>query len=191
MTETLQEGWYLMSVADLEIELARIRHPGAENRTSRAQYLSTEEALAYRNAGNLPDEHGRSLRLVLRGAPESLGTTRLRFEPDFHRAPAWRRPGSKPVNVVPLTETRERSDDADEKAWWQHEDVVELEAEWNRSGTVVGIVVPAAYRSFVFKTAASLRSAGLEVTIDSLLASVARWLSPEQVAELERALRHP
>ena len=191
MTEMLQEGWYLMSVADLEIELARIRDPNAAHKTSRARRLSMEEALAYRNAGNIPDEHGRSLRLVLRGAPESLGTTRLRFEPDFHRAPAWRREGSKPVNIVPLTDSREESDEAGEKAWWQHGDVAELEAEWNRSGTVAGIVVPAAYRSFVFKTAASLRGAGLEVTIDSLLDSVARWLSPEQVAELEAALREP
>ena len=191
MSETLQEGWYLMSVADLEIELARIRAPKAVHGTSRARRLSTEEALAYRDSGNVPDEHGRSLRLVLRGAPESLGTTRLRFEPDFHRAPAWRRPGSKPVNVVPLTEARGDSDEASDKAWWEHDDVAALEAEWTRSGTIAGIVVPAAYRSFVFKTAASLQSAGIEVTIDSVLASVGRWLSPEQVGELEEALRKP
>lgn len=189
MSETLREGWYLMSVSDLEIELARIRDPRAVRKPSRAVRLSTEEALAYRNAGNVPDEDGRSLRLVLRGPPESLATTRLRFEPDFHRAPAWRRTGSKPVNVVPLPEGREAAEPATEEAWWEHEDVAALEAEWRRSGTVAGVAVPAAYRSFVFKTAASLRSAGFEVTADSILASVARWLSPDQVAELENALR--
>ena len=189
MSETLQEGWYLMSVADLEIELRRIREPGRVNEPSRAERLSNEAALEYRNAGNLPDEHGRSLRLVLRGAPESLGTSRLRFEPDFHRAPSWRRPGSKPVNVVPLPDERPRTDAGTEKAWWEQDDVAGLEAEWNRSGEVAGIVVPGAYRSFVFKTVASLKSADLEVTVDAIVGSVARWLAPDQAAELDRALR--
>lgn len=178
-----------MSVADLEIELRRIREPDRVHESSRAQRLSNEEALEYRNAGNVPDEHGRSLRLVLRGVPESLGTTRLRFEPDFHRAPAWRRKGSKPVNVVPLTEDRPRSDAMTEKAWWEHQDVARLEAEWSRSGTVAGIAVPGDYRSFVFKTVASLTSAGVEVTVDTILGSVARWLAADQVAELGEALR--
>lgn len=189
MSETLQEGWYLMSVADLEIELRRIREPGRVTEPSRAERLSNEAALEYRNAGNLPDELGRSLRLVLRGAPESLGTSRLRFEPDFHRAPSWRRPGSKPVNVVPLPDERPRPDAATEKGWWEQDDVAGLEAEWNRSGEVAGIVVPGAYRSFVFKTVASLKSAGVEVSVDAIVGSVARWLAPDQVAELEGALR--
>ena len=54
--EELREGWYLMSVADLELELARLRSPHEAFPSSHAKRLSTDEALAYRSAGNLPDE---------------------------------------------------------------------------------------------------------------------------------------
>ena len=54
----------------------------------------------------MPDEDGRSLRIVLhvRDALDvrRLSERRLAFEPDFHEAPTWRREGSKPINVVPL-----------------------------------------------------------------------------------------
>lgn len=178
-----------MSVRDLEIELARLREPDAASITSHAEPLSTEHALAYRDAGNLPDELDRSLRLVLSGPPETLAARRLLFEPDFHEEPRWRRPGSKPVNIVPLPEPRTRREPATASAWWEQDDVAPLEMEWRRSGTIEGISVPADYRSFVIKTAASLRKAGKEVTVDSILASVARWLAPDQVDELARALR--
>src|SRR3712207_1512564 len=95
-----------MSAADLETELHRWRHPEEDLPPTRAEPLSMEAALAYRNAGNIPDEHDRSLRLVLhvRDAAELtyLQQKRLDYEPDFHEAPEWRREGSKPVNVVPL-----------------------------------------------------------------------------------------
>ena len=177
-----------MSVGDLEIELARLRDP-SEARRSGAERLSTEDALAYRNAGNLPDDHGRSLRLVLSGAPESFGARRLMFEPDFHRAPSWRRSGSKPVNVVPLPAPRVVGDLDDERAWWEQDDIAALEAEWQASGTIAGVAVPAEVRSFVLKTAASLQAAGIDVTVDAIVASIARWLSPDQVAGVEKELR--
>ena len=183
----LQEGWYLMSVADLEAELAHLRDPSRPpGHTTLA--LSSSDALAFRDAGNLPDEHGRSLRLVLAAGDEPLGEKRLRYEPDYHQAPTWRRAGSKPVNVVPLprTEVREREDP--EVAWWEQADVAVLEQEWRDTGRVAGLVVPAAYRSFVLKTIASMRTAGLHIDIDSVAGSLSRWLAPDQVAEIRAAL---
>ncbi|MDP9069613.1 MAG: hypothetical protein M3N53_14915 [Actinomycetota bacterium] len=178
-----------MSVADLEIELRRRRDPDGDHRPSNAVALTTEEALAIRNAGNIPDELGRSLRLVLFVDGEELSLKRLAFEPDFHQAPAWRREGSKPVNVVPLQVSTVEKAPRPGIAWWEQPDVQELEASWRETGAVQGLVVPAAYRSFVFKTVASLRSAGAEITVEAILDSVARWLAPHQVAELRAALR--
>ena len=189
---SLAEGWYLMSVPDLEIELARAR--GEDRGESNALHLSVEDALAYRNAGNLPDEHGRTLRLVLRIAGEhdlrSLDEKRARYEPDYHDAPDWRRDGSMPVNVVPL---RSSVVTGDEVAWWEDPAVAKLEEEWSRTGAVGGVRIPADYRSFVYKTIISLRLSGREVTVETVSDSIARWLSPEDHArvraELESANR--
>ena len=41
----LEEGWYLMSVAELERELARVKDPSVP--ASGAVPLTTEEALAF------------------------------------------------------------------------------------------------------------------------------------------------
>lgn len=178
-----------MSTADLEKELARWRDPEADVPPSGALALTIDEALAYRDAGNLPDDHGRTLRLVLVAHSldevKALGRKRALFEPDYHAAPAWRREGSAPVNVVPL-----RAPDAggDASAWWEDSDVAELEREWSRTGQVAGLPVPAAYRGFVFKTVLALREAGLQVTADSVADSIARWLSPEQAKEIRNAL---
>ena len=179
-----------MSTADLERELARWRDPAADVPPSNARPLSVEEALAYRDAGNLPDEHGRTLRLVLvaQTADEvrTLGKKRARFEPDYHAAPAWRREGSAPVNVVPL---RASGVVGDPSPWWESPDVADLEAEWRATGRIAGLKVPAEYRGFVLKTIVSLREAGLPVTEDSVADSIARWLSREQAAEIRAALR--
>ena len=94
-----------MSPHDLELELKRWRQPELDVPPSAAIPLPIDEALAYRNSGNLPDAHDRSLRLVLHVNDASelsyLQQKRLRYEPDFHDAPSWRREGSRPVNVVP------------------------------------------------------------------------------------------
>lgn len=182
----LQEGWYLMSVADLEAELAHLRDASRPpGQTTLA--LSDSDALAYRDAGNLPDEHGRSLRLVLGVGDEPLGEKRLRFEPDFHSAPEWRREGSKPVNVVPLRRAAAVPRDP-ELAWWEQPDVAALEEEWRDTGRVAGLIIPGAYRSFVLKTIASLRIAGLQVNVESVIGSLSRWLRPDQVGEIRTAL---
>jgi hypothetical protein len=61
----LDDGWYLMSTRDLELELARRNNPVRDAPRSNAVKLEVQEALSYRDAGNLPDEMDRSLRLVL------------------------------------------------------------------------------------------------------------------------------
>jgi hypothetical protein len=179
-----------MSTSDLEKELARWRDPGADVPRSNAHPLSVEEALAYRNAGNLPDEHGRTLRLVLiaRTLDEvrAFGVKRTRFEPDYHDAPGWRREGSAPVNVVTLRDPAVTGEPA---PWWESPDVAGLEAEWQETGRIAGLDVPAEYRGFVLKTVVSLREAGLAVTADSVADSIARWLPPEQANEIRAALR--
>ena len=180
-----------MSATDLEVELRAWREPGAAFPPSSSVALGTEEALSIRDDGNLPDEHGRTLRLVLivdRSEPGLIERERLRFEPDFHEAPEWRREGSKPVNVVPLSPAgagrREPLD-----AWWEDPAMGALEEEWRGSGAVAGLSIPEEWRGFVFKTISSLRAAGREVTVDSIADSVARWLAPEEVARLRTALR--
>ncbi len=184
----LREGWYLMSVRDLELELARER--GEEGvPESNARPLSIPEALAYRNAGNFPDEHGRTLRLVLRIEPPegyaALHAKRLSYEPDHLEAPRWRRPGSKPVNVVPLRSAALRTG---LEHWWDDPAVGELERAWQRTGEVDGVRVPAEYRSFVYKTVLALRQAGRPVTPDTIADAVARWL-PDHAEEIRAALR--
>lgn len=183
----LEEGWYLMSVGDLEAELAHRRDPRKPPGPTTLR-LSRPEALAFRAAGNIPDTHGRSLRLVLRVDEEPLASKRLRFEPDFHEAPTWRREGSKPVNVVPLRDETAAETRSAEVAWWEQPDVARLEQEWRATGSVAGLVIPAAYRSFVLKTIAALHSAGIDVDVESVVGSLSRWLRPEQVDEISSAL---
>jgi hypothetical protein len=191
LTGILEEGWYLMSTADLERELARRRDSDARLAPSNAVRLSVEDALAYRSAGNVPDEQGRTLRLVLKVHDArdlaALDAKRLLYEPDYHEAPEWRREGSKPVNVVPLRDPHVGA--AHEGPWWEQPEVAELESEWRDKGTVAGISVPAAYRGFIYKTVISLRSAGREVTPQTILDSLARWLPPDEVARLREELR--
>jgi hypothetical protein len=185
---SLEEGWYLMSTSDLERELARLR--GESDSPSGAIRLLVEDALAYRDAGNLPDDHGRSLRLVLHVTdPRDLAlinSKRLEYEPDYHDQPRWRREGSKPVNVMPLRVTDVRA--ATTHAWWEQPELKALEEEWLRTGRVAGVVVPAAFRGFVYKTALSLRAAGVEVTPQRLADSIERWVPPREARRIREAL---
>jgi len=187
--QPLDEGWYLMTTAELESELARWRNPREPRAPSGARKLSIDEALAYRNAGNLPDRAGRTLRLVLfndrPGTPGALEDRRRFYEPDFLEAPSWRRPGSLPVNVVPLL----RGDKASPVERWEDDpDVAALEQELRATGRVGGLVVPPETRGFVFKTILALRRAGAEVTVDSVCNSVARWVSEADVAVIRTKL---
>ncbi|MEA2447747.1 MAG: hypothetical protein QOK47_1384 [Actinomycetota bacterium] len=179
-----------MSVPELERVLGLLREPEAhDDEAVPGRRLSIEQALEFRNAGNLPAEEGRTLRLVLsveEGDPEALARKRAHFEPDYHSAPAWRRSGSKPVNVVPLG--RVAPPKAGSDAWWDEPAVGALEDEWQRSGTMRGVVVPQDLRSFVHKTVLSLEAAGQEVDATSIADSVARWLSPDDAASLRDAL---
>ncbi len=186
---SLEEGWYLMSDRDLEQELARWRSGGALP-PSNAAPLGIEEALEYRNAGNLPDGKQRSLRLVLRVNDSSelftLEEKRLMYEPDYQKAPSWRVDGSRPVNVVPL-----RGPNAGPAAtgpWWERPELAALEAEWQQRGSIGGVRVPEGYRSFVFKTVLSLRAAGREVTATSIADSIQRWVPPEDALRIRTAL---
>ena len=185
----MEEGWYLMSTTDLEIELARWRGD-ADRPASNAQPLSVGEALDFRNEGNVPDELGRTLRLVLHvdsdEALRSLDARRLTYEPDFFKAPEWRRPGSRPVNVVPLR--RPEVGGVLPGPWWDDPVMAEMEAEWAASGAVGGVRIPGQYRSFVFKTIALLRAAGEAVTVGSISDSIARWLQPDQAEGLRKLL---
>ena len=185
----MDDGWYLMSTAELENVLAQWRDgiepvvpPGAER-------LSNAEALSRRDAGNVPDADDRSLRLVLHVSDEDvarIADARLDYEPDFHEAPRWRRPESRPVNVVPLRSAR--GGEAPSGPWWEEPELAGLEDEWRRSGTIAGMRVPGEYRSFVFKTVLALQRAGHDITPDSVADSVARWL-PEDAERLRRALK--
>ena len=148
--------------------------------------LTLEEALAFRAAGNVPDEEDRSLRLVLFADDEPLDQKRLRYEPDFHHPPTWRREGSRPVNVVPLGGA---SAPTAEVPWWEQPRVKELETEWQESGTITGIEVPAELRSFVFKTVIALQDAGEAVTADAIGGSIARWLAPEDAEKVRESLK--
>jgi hypothetical protein len=186
----LEEGWYLMNTSELEHELARWRSPDKHLPPSTAVRLSIEDALARRNAGNLPDETGRSLRLVLRvEAPSELSflqAKRLVWEPDFHSAPGWRRAGSKPVNVIPLRV--DASPPADAKPWWEDPSLAALEEEWATTGMVAGLTVPGEYRGFVYKTVLSLRAAGVAITPDAVADSIARWVPAAEADRIRAAL---
>ncbi|MFN2388454.1 MAG: hypothetical protein ABR575_02430 [Actinomycetota bacterium] len=191
----LEEGWYLLSTAELERALlgAGAGSAAPDPETSSARRLTVAQALAYRDAGNLPDAEARSLRLVLHVADredlETLQSKRLAYEPDFHDAPRWRRPGSRPVNVVPIRIAPIAP--ASGAPWWEQPELAELEQEWHDTGTVSGLRVPAAYRGFVFKTVLALRSADAEITADSVADSIARWL-PDEAEAIRAALGgHP
>jgi hypothetical protein len=187
--ELVAEGWYLMSTEMLERLLSRLRARSPDVLPSGAVRLTTEEALAFRDAGNLPDERGRTLRLLLlardRDEVRDLPNKRSRFEPDYHEAPGWRKEGSKPVTMVPLRDEREPSDGV---PWWEEPDLAALESEWRAGGEVGGVQIPADYRGFVYKTILSLRAAGRDVTVQTIADSLARWLLPPEAAEIRSAL---
>ena len=176
-----------MSVPELERELALWKNGEAPGPVER---LTLDQALAFRDAGNVPDARGRSLRLVLHVSSRSdlagLDEKRREWEPDYLDAPTWRREGSKPVNVVPL---RLAEVEGWPQAWWEDADVGPLEKEWARDGTVGGVTVPGELRGFVFKTVIELRAAGRDVSVDAIVASVARWLKAEDMERFERALK--
>lgn len=180
-----------MSTADLERELRRWRDPTAAVPPSNARRLRRDEALAYRDAGNVPDDLGRTLRLVLvvEDAADlaSLDAKRRTHEPDYHRPPKWRRAGSAPVNVVPLRAPGVPGPAA--RPWWEQPGAAELDDEWRRTGAMAGLAVPADYRAFVLKTVAALRAAGEPVTPDTVADSIARWLAPDDAERIRAALR--
>lgn len=184
----LREGWYLMSVPALERELIRWR-TGEGPPGEGIEELSVEEALAFRNRGNVPDGSGRSLRLVLHVFSEedlrNLDAKRLRFEPDHLDAPTWRVEGSVPVNVVPLRSPEVKGSG---DAWWEDDAVAALEEEWRAGGTLAGVPVPQSHRGLLIKSVLALRAAGKPVDAAALCDAVARWLTPAQVEEVRRAL---
>ena len=180
----MREGWYLMNLRDVEKLLAAWR--ASDLLKDFGVPLTTDEALQIRDAGNVPDARDRSLRLVFFVDDEPLERKRLRFEPDYHSAPSWRRPGSRPVHIVPLR--KGAAGDGEGPAWWELPRVGELEEEWRRTGAVAGIPVPAEYRSFVFKTVVALQDAGAPVTKESIGDSIARWLSPGDAQRVVESL---
>ena len=184
---TLAEGWYLMSTADLERELGRWRGEAAP--ASNAEPLDVDEALAFRNRGNLPDHLGRTLRLVLRieDADEmrTIDERRLLYEPDYQARPRWRVEGSRPVNDVPLRSPTVRGT---AQAWWEDERMASFEEEWQRTGEVAGIRIPATLRGFVYKTISQLQATGREVTVQAIQDSIARWVAPADAEEIGAAL---
>jgi len=191
MSDThLHEGWYLMSTSDLERELKRWRSPGLGFPPTDALPLTIPEALAYRNAGNLPDAQGRTLRLVLEVSDaeelKSLSAKRMQFEPDYHDPPNWKRAGSAHVNVVPL---RDPQVTGDPRAWWEKPQLAALEAEWSATETVEGLRVPGELRGFVYKTVLALKAGGRSVSPDTIADSLERWLPPLEVAQIREALK--
>jgi hypothetical protein len=187
----LDEGWYLMNLDELEQELRRARRPRAAP-PSGAIRMSIEEALARRNAGNLPDADGRTLRLVLHVSdppePGALERRRLHFEADLHDEPTWRRPGSLPVHIVPLPVSEGHRHEP--RPWFEQPEVASLEQEWRRTGSIDGVNVPGDVRGFLWKTVLALRAAGKEISVETLSASVARWLEPDDAARIRHALEH-
>ena len=190
MTEELADGWYLMSTADLERELTRWRAPEINVGPSNVRRLTIEQALEFRDAGNLPDALDRTLRLILHiDDTQELATLeerRLEFEPDYQDAPRWRREGSHPINVVPLR--RPGIEPVIKGAWWKNPELAELEREFSQRGTAAGVRVPGKYRGFIFKTVLSLRSQGREVNPTTISDSIARWLSREDADRIAHEL---
>jgi hypothetical protein len=175
-----------MSDRDVEVELARLR--GDQRPPSNAIRLSVEDALRFRSEGNIPDEMERCLRLVLSDAEKPFERRRLDFEPDLHSAPTWRREGSRPVTLIPLPSDVGKDPRPDDWRWSDDPAMRALEEEWSLSGRVGGLVIPAEFRGFLFKTIAALRGEGRELSIDSVCSSLARWLSPSEVERIRSAL---
>ncbi|HYI44274.1 MAG TPA: hypothetical protein VE174_02270 [Actinomycetota bacterium] len=177
-----------MSVPELERALKWMRGTESDRESFAGVRLSIDQALEFRNAGNVPDENSRSLRLVLHvdDEPESLARKRAIFEPDYHAAPIWRREGSKPVNVVPLGRGRRSGSEAG--PWWDEPEVRALEDEWQRDGTMRGVRIPADLRSFVHKTVLGLEAAGRDVDATSIADSIARWMPPAEAQTMRAAL---
>jgi hypothetical protein len=189
--ESFTDGWYLMSLTQLEAYLGAWRAGDPSLIPEDVEKLSVGDAIAFRNRGNAPDDLDRSLRLVLRIDNEedlrSLDLRRIGFEPDAHDAPAWRREGSRPINVVPLR--RADLTGTTSHPWWEDPEMAAMEREWQESGTVDGLKIPGDLRGFVYKTIAALRKTETEVTPDAIADSVARWLEAEDVDELRAALK--
>lgn len=187
----LEEGWYLMNTAELERALARLRGGDDPVVPPTAVRLSIDAALAYRDAGNLPDDEGRTLRLVLRirnaSDLESIHDRRLRFEPDHHEAPEWRRRGSVPVNVIPLRPSQFVRPDPP-GPWWRRPELARLEQQWQTSGAIDGLRIPAELRGFVYKTILALRAAGIPVTVGSVSDSIQRWTPVSDAERIRQGL---
>ena len=185
----IDDGWYLMSTAQLEELLAAWR-AGDDAIPEGVERLGVPEALARRDAGNLPDERDRSLRIVLKvRSEEELATIEARraeLEPDYLDPPTWRRAGSRPVNVVPLRRAGWKVKETG--AWWDDPEVAALEEEWRATGAVAGVTVPGEYRSFVYKTVLALRRAGRDVTANAIADSIERWLPPAEATKIRTAL---
>jgi hypothetical protein len=190
VTKKLADGWYLMSTQDLERELARWRATESDVGETKALRVTIEEALEFRNAGNLPDKFDRTLRLVLRvddtQGLERLAERRLEFEPDYQDAPTWRREGSRPINVVPLR--RPGVAPVSTAPWWEDAEIAALEREFVEENTAGGVRVSGEHRGFIFKTIVALRSQGREVTPESIADSIARWLPEESAARIAREI---
>ena len=186
----LEEGWYLMSTSDLERELKRWRSHDLGLPRTDVLPLSISEAIAYRNAGNLPDALGRTLRLVLLVRDDSelgsLADKRMRYEPDYLDPPKWRRAGSAHVNVVPLRDPRVTGDP---RAWWEQPELAALEKKWRETGMIAGLKVPGELRGFVYKTVLALQAGGRSVDADAVADSLERWLPPAEAEQIRDALR--
>jgi hypothetical protein len=186
----LQDGWYLMSTTSLVRLLEAFRRGDETYEADDIEPLPVADALAFRNAGNLPDDQERTLRLVLRVDSKedlhSLDERRLALEPDYLDPPAWRREGSKPVNVVPL---RAADVKGTARPWWDDPAAGALESEWQAAGVIDGVIVPGEFRSFIFKSVIALRQAGKPVTSESILGALERWLTADQVEEIREAFR--
>ena len=88
------------------------------------------------------------------------------------------------MNVIPVGLRHEGR----QRPWWEDEAVAELESEWKERGTIAGVRVPSAYRSFVYKTVIALRASELPVTARTIADSAARWLPERDAEELRQAL---
>lgn len=179
-----------MSVSELERALARWRDPDARAGAFGGRRLTIQAALDRRDSGNVPDAAGRSLRLVLvverPGEPGLVERKRLSYEPDYHEAPRWRREGSAPINVVPLPAEGVRV--AAPGSWLEDPELEALESEWTETGAVSGLRIPGELRGFVYKTILALRAARVEVTPETVAASISRWLARDDASRLLEAL---
>ena len=64
----------------------------------------------------------------------------------------------------------------------------ELEQEWQRTGAVSGVRIPASYRGFVYKTVVALRNAGAEITAAAIADSISRWVPSAEAGRIRAAL---